>query len=287
MTPRSTHRPRRSGSATMITVAPTGAESAKAAVPALPVTLDELVTTAKECQVAGAAVIHVHIRDDQARPTLDLARLTDTVQALREATDLIVQLSTGGAVSDGFDSRLAVLDAAPDACSLTCGTVNFGDEVFLNPWPFIRDLYEKTQQAGVVPEFELFDLGHVATLHRLLGELGPPHGGHVHCDLVMGVPGGMPGDAATLVAAVAALPNGATWSATGIGRTTVPVMLAALSAGGHLRVGMEDTTSFARGRPVTGNAELVERAATLAGLAQRPAMPPAAAREMLGVTSNF
>jgi uncharacterized protein (DUF849 family) len=286
MTPRSTHRPRRSSPATMITVAPTGAESDKAAVPALPVTLDELVTTAKECQVAGAAVIHVHIRDDQARPTLDLARLTDTVQALREATDLIVQLSTGGAVADGFSSRLAVLDAAPDACSLTCGTVNFGDEVFLNPWPFIRDLYEKTQQVGVVPEFELFDLGHVATLHRLLAELGPPHGGHVHCDLVMGVPGGMPGDAATLVAAVAALPNGATWSATGIGRTTVPVMLAALSAGGHLRVGMEDTTSFARGRPVTGNAELVERAATMAGLAQRPAMPPAAAREMLGVTSN-
>src|ERR1044071_3710838 len=168
---------------TMITVAPTGAESAKAAVPALPVTLDELVTTAKECQVAGAAVIHVHIRDDQARPTLDLARLTDTVQALREATDLIVQLSTGGAVTDGFASRLAVLDAAPGACSLTCGTVNFGDEVFSNPWPFIRELYAKTQATGVVPEFELFDMGQVATLHRRLGELGPPAGGHVHCDL--------------------------------------------------------------------------------------------------------
>jgi uncharacterized protein (DUF849 family) len=287
MTSDSRHRPSRSAPATMITVAPTGAESDKAAVPALPVTLDELVAAAKECQAAGAAVIHVHIRDDAARPTLDLGRLTDTVRALREATDLIVQLSTGGAVSDGFEPRLEVLDAAPDACSLTCGTVNFGDEVFLNPWPFIRDLYAKTQQVGVVPEFELFDLGHVATLHRLLAELGPPHGGHVHCDLVMGVPGGMPGDAATLVAAVAALPEGATWSATGIGRTTVPVMLAALSAGGHLRVGMEDTISFARGRPVTGNAELVERAATLAGLAQRPPMPPAAAREMLGVTSNF
>ncbi len=86
----------------------------------------------------------------------------------------------------------------------------------------------------------------------------------MHCDLVMGVPGGMPGTAAALVAAVAALPAGATWSATGIGRTTLPVLLAALAAGGHLRVGMEDTTSFARGRPVTGNAELVERAATLA-----------------------
>jgi uncharacterized protein (DUF849 family) len=272
--------------ATLITVAPTGAESEKSAVPALPVTLDELVTTAKECQAAGAAVIHVHIRDGQARPTLDLPRLRDTVAALREATDLIVQLSTGGAVTDSFGDRLAVLDAAPDACSLTCGTVNFGEEVFHNPYPFIRDLYSRTQELGVVPEFELFDFGHIATLHRLLAGHGAPHGGHVHCDLVMGVPGGMPGDAATLTQAVSALPEGATWSATGIGRTTLPVMFAALAAGGHLRVGMEDTVSFARGRPVTGNAELVERAATLAGLAQRPPMRPEQARAMLGVSGR-
>ncbi len=272
--------------ATLITVAPTGAESEKSAVPALPVTLDELVTTAKECQAAGAAVVHVHIRDGQARPTLDLARLKDTVAALREGTDLIVQLSTGGAVTDSFDDRLAVLGAAPDACSLTCGTVNFGEDVFHNPYPFIRDLYARTQELGVVPEFELFDFGHIATLHRLLAGHGAPHGGHVHCDLVMGVPGGMPGDVATLTQAVSALPEGATWSATGIGRTTLPVMFAALAAGGHLRVGMEDTVTFARGRPVTGNAELVERAATLAGLAQRPAMRPEQARDMLGVSGH-
>ena len=271
---------------TLITVAPTGAEADKAAVPALPVTLAELVVTAKECEAAGAAVIHVHIRDDEARPTLDVSRLADTVAALREGTGLIVQLSTGGAVTDSFASRLAVLDAAPDACSLTCGTVNFGDDVFSNPWPFIKDLYQLTQERQVVPEFELFDLGHVATLHRLLAEFGPPAGGHVHCDLVMGVPGGMPGDVATLAAAVAALPAGATWSATGIGRTTLPVMLGALGAGGHLRVGMEDTLTFSRGRPVARNAELVERAADLARLAQRPPMPPAEARAFLGIPAR-
>ena len=138
----------------------------------------------------------------------------------------------------------------------------------------------------MVPEFELFDLGHIATLHRLLGDLGPPHGGHVHCDLVMGVPGGMPGNAATLVQAVSALPAGATWSATGIGRTSLPVIFAALSGGGHLRVGMEDTVSFARGRPATSNAELVERAATLAGLAQRPPLRPDQARALLGVNGR-
>src|SRR5579863_3254759 len=271
---------------TLITVAPTGAEADKAAVPALPVTMDELVATAKECEAAGAAVIHVHIRDGTARPTLDRGLLTDTVAALREGTDLVVQLSTGGAVTDSFADRLAVLDAAPDACSLTCGTVNFGDGVFANPYPFMRELYARTKNQGVVPEFELFDLGQVASLHRLLAELGPPHGGHVHCDLVMGVPGGMPGTVAALTAAVAALPAGATWSATGIGRTTLPVLLGALAAGGHLRVGMEDTLSFARGRPVARNAELVERAAELARLAQRPPMPPAEAREFLGLPAR-
>jgi uncharacterized protein (DUF849 family) len=268
---------------TMITVAPTGAESEKDAVPALPVTLDELVSTAIQCQEAGAAVIHVHIRDNEAKPTLDIGRLTDTVRALREVTDLVVQLSTGGAVTDSFERRLAVLDAGPDACSLTCGTVNFGADVFMNPWGFITELYAKTRELGIVPEFELFDFGHIATLHRLLAELGAPAGGHVHCDLVMGVPGGMPGNAATLVQAVAALPPGATWSATGIGRTSLPVLFAALAAGGHLRVGMEDTVSYARGRPVVSNAELVARAAAAAGLAQREAMSPAAARAMLGV----
>jgi uncharacterized protein (DUF849 family) len=271
---------------TLITVAATGAEADKARVPALPVTLRELTETAVRCQQAGAAVIHVHIRDDDAKPTLDVGRLKDTVAALRESTGLIVQLSTGGAVTDGFAARLAVLDAGPDACSLTCGTVNFGDDVFANPWGFIGDLYQLTQAREVVPEFELFDLGHIATLHRLLREFGPPAGGHVHCDLVMGVPGGMPGDVATLIAAVKALPDGATWSATGIGRTTLPVMFGALAAGGHLRVGMEDTLTFASGRPVTGNTELVQRAAQLATIAQRPPMTPAEARDFLGIPAR-
>jgi uncharacterized protein (DUF849 family) len=268
---------------TLITVAPTGAETAKADAPGLPVTLDELVSAAEACEAAGAALIHVHIRDDQARPTLDLGRLQDTVAALRERTTLVVQLSTGGAVTDPFEHRLRVLDAEPDSCSLTCGTVNFGDDVFSNPWSFMVELYERTQAQQVVPEFELFDLGHVASLHRLLDTCGEPFGGRIHCDLVMGVPGGMPGTAATLVAAVQALPEGATWSATGVGRTTLPVALAALASGGHLRVGMEDTLTFSKGQPVVDNAQLVRRAAELATLAQRPPMSTDETRVMLNV----
>ncbi len=271
------------GMRTLITVAPTGAESAKADVPNLPVTLEELVDTAKACEKSGAAMIHVHIRDATAQPTLDLGRLRETVTALRLDTDLVVQLSTGGAVTDPLENRIKVLDVEPDSCSLTCGTVNFGDDVFMNPWPFMVDLYRRTQEREVVPEFELFDLGHVAALNRLLDKYGLPYGGKIHCDLVMGVPGGMPGTADALVTAVSALPDGATWSATGVGRTSLPVAFAALAKGGHLRVGMEDTLTFARGRPVRDNAELVERAAALATIAQRPPMTGDEARTMLNV----
>lgn len=268
---------------TMITVAPTGAESAKADVPALPVTLDELVRTARACADIGAAVVHVHVRDDAARPTLDLARLTDTVTALREATDLVVQLSTGGAVTDPEADRLRALDADPDAASCSMGTVNFGSDVFLNRWDFIVELHTAMRDREIVPEYEVFDLGQLTTLARLLDKHGLPYGGHVHCDFVMGVPGGMPGTTQALVAAVQALPPGATFSATGVGRSTLPVMLAALSAGGHLRVGMEDTLTYAPGEPVRDNGQLVARAAGLARIAQRPPATVEDTRALLGV----
>ncbi len=269
---------------TLITVAPTGAETAKEDVPALPTTLGELVDTAERCQAAGAAMIHLHIRDQDHRPTLEISRLRDAVDAIRDSTTLVVQLSTGGSVHDLLESRLKVLDAEPDSCSLTMGTTNFGDDVFLNPWPFVAELYQLSQERQVVPEFELFDLGHVAALHRLLDAYGLPFGERVHCDLVMGVPGGMPGNADALVAAVQALPDATTsWSATGIGRTSLAVALASLSKGGHLRVGMEDTLTLARGVPVTHNVELVSRAASLCELAQRPAMSTDEARDFLQV----
>jgi 3-keto-5-aminohexanoate cleavage enzyme len=272
--------------ALLVTVAPTGAETAKADCPQLPTTLEELVAAARECKAAGAAMIHVHIRDGEHRPTLDQGRLKDTVAALREATDLVVQLSTGGSVHDPLDDRLKVLDAKPDSCSLTMGTTNFGDDVFSNPWPFVCDLYQLSQEREVVPEFELFDLGQVAALRRLLDRYGLPYGGRVHCDFVMGVPGGMPGTADALVAGVATLPPQVTsWSATGIGRTTLAVALTALAKGGHLRVGMEDVLTISRGVPVESNTQLVERAVALGAIAQRRPMTPTEARTLLGLNA--
>ncbi len=274
---------------TVITVAPTGAESSKAAVPPLPVTLDELVTTAKECEALGASIIHVHIRDDAAQPTLDQGRLRATVSTLRESTDLVVQLSTGGAVTDPESDRLAVLDAGPEMASCTMGTVNFGDGVFLNRWEFIVDLHTRMQERAIVPEYEIFDLGQLSTLQRLLDKYGLPAGGHVHVDLVLGVPGGLPGTTAALVACAAAirdLPAGSTFSATGIGRSTIAVQLASLSAGGHLRVGLEDTVTYAKGRPVESNMQLVARAVAFAELAQRPPLTTTETRALLGVPTR-
>jgi 3-keto-5-aminohexanoate cleavage enzyme len=268
---------------TLITVAPTGAEHAKADVPNLPVTLAELVSTARDCEQVGAGMIHVHIRGDDTKPTLDLGRLTDTVAALREQTNLVVQLSTGGAVTDPEEDRLRVLDALPDSASCTMGTVNFGDDVFLNRWEFVVELHKRMRDRGIVPEYEIFDIGQLATLRRLLDEHGLPAGDHVHVDLVMGVPGGMPGDVETLVAALRLIPDGASFSATGIGRTSLPVMLASLSAGGHLRVGMEDTVSYARGQRVRDNAQLVARAAGLAKISQRPPLTTTEVRELLAI----
>lgn len=271
-------------SGTLITVAPTGAELAKADLPQLPTTLEELVATAVACEAAGASLIHLHIRDDEHRPTLDAGRLSAAVEALREATDLVVQLSTGGSVHDPLATRLTVLEAGPDSCSLTCGTTNFGDDVFLNPWSLMSDLYVQAQEREVVPEFELFDLGHAWSLRRLIDAHGLPFGGKVHVDFVTGVPGGMPGTPEALYAGVQALPAEVTsWSATGIGRAHLPIMAAALAGGGHLRVGMEDNIMFARGQQVQHNSELVARAADLAATMQRPAMSTAAARELLGI----
>jgi len=273
-----------SAAGTLITVAPTGAETAKADCPQLPTTLAELVETAVSCQAAGASMIHLHLRDAAHQPTLDAVLLREAVQAVREQTSLVIQLSTGGSVHDSLARRLTVLDAEPDSCSLTCGTTNFGNEVFLNPFPFMAQLYQLAREREIVPEFELIELGHVEGLRRLIDTYGLPFGGKVHVDFVTGIPGGMPGTPAALLAGIQALPAEVTsWAAGGIGRSHLPIAATALASGGHLRVGMEDNLVFAKGQPVRRNDELVSRAADLARLMQRPPLTTDEARALLSV----
>jgi uncharacterized protein (DUF849 family) len=251
-----------------VTVAPTGAESGYADNPGIPLQPEEIVAQAIECEAAGAALIHIHGRDARGGSSLDHGVLRAIMDGVRESTRLIIQLSTGGGVHDSPEDRLRVVDLAPESCSLTCGTVNFGRSVFANPLPFIEQLYLAMLERQVMPEFECFELGHIETLNRLLDKHGAPTAGTVHCNLVMGVPGAMPGTLPALVTARASLPTDASWSATGIGRTSIPVMLGTLAMGGNLRVGMEDTLRYSAEEMVTDNAQLVRRAVALGRSAQ-------------------
>ena len=268
---------------TLITLAPTGAEHEVQRVPGLPITPEQLGDVAASCEHEGAGMIHVHARDRAGQPSLDLGILSEHMDAVKASSDLIIQLSTGGSVEDTFDDRVRVLELQPESCSLTLGTVNFGTSTFMNPWGLIRSLYEAANSLHVMPEFEVFDLGHLWTLERLIDDVGPTWNGRVHVDFVLGVPGALPGTAQALTTLVASLPDYVTsWSATGIGRSALSVLLGTLAHEGNVRVGLEDTVWLAQGKPAT-NAALVNRAAEAAILAQRPPLSPRQGRVLLGL----
>ncbi len=245
---------------TTITVVPAAVD------PAAPVPPEQLVRTARSGRDVGASVVLVRGRaDGGAAP--DLARLTDTVTALRETTELVVQLSL---------DRLEALDADPDAVSVPLGAAE----------DFVVELHRQLRDRRIAPVYEVAELDQLTALRRLLDAEGPPGSGQLHCQLVLGAPGGLPGTTAALVAAVQRLPEGATFSATGLGPATLPVLLATLSAGGHLRVGRADTPAAGPGEPVRGDIQLVARAAGLARIAQRPPAPVDLTRALLGVAER-
>jgi 3-keto-5-aminohexanoate cleavage enzyme len=265
----------------IITAAAVGAEVTKEQQPALPVSPQELAADAAACREAGASIYHLHVRDDSGEPTMDVDRFAECLRAIRAATDLIVQFTSGGAVSDTEESRLAPLELRPEMATLTTGTVNFGDEVFYNPAPLVERFYRRMRQLGVLPEFEIFDSGMLASAERLLKKHGDGH--HLHFDFVLGVPGGMPAwpDAVEFLARH--LPAGATFSATGIGRAHLDVTHAAIGLGGHVRTGLEDVRYYDPGRPARSNAELIARVADLGRSAGRAIATPEVARRLLGL----
>ncbi|HEX2294647.1 MAG TPA: 3-keto-5-aminohexanoate cleavage protein [Actinomycetota bacterium] len=265
----------------VLTVAAVGAELTLADQPNLPVTPELLARDAAECAAAGASIYHVHVRDEAARPTMDVERFRAARAAVEDVTDLIVQFTTGGAVTDPAEARLAPLDLRPEMATLTTGTVNFGDGVFSNPVPLVTRLYRTMLERDVVPEYEIFDAGMIATAVRLRDELDARH--HAHFDFVLGVPGALPAWEDALPFLVAHLPDGATWSATGIGRSHLPVAGQAIALGGHVRTGFEDVLYYEKGRKAESNAQLIERVAGLAKEAGRAVATPAQAREMLGL----
>lgn len=265
----------------IITVAGIGAELSPEQQPNLPVTPDEIAADAAACRAAGASIYHLHVRDLSGAPTMDVETFEAALTAIRSSTDLVVQFTSGGAVTDTEDARIAPLGLRPDMASLTTGTVNFGDEVFFNPVPLVRRLYGRMLDLGIGPEFEIFEGGMVATARHLYEELSAGH--HQHYDFVLGVPGALPAGDDVIPFLRSLLPAGATWSATGIGRAHLPVTEAAIASGGHVRTGFEDVRYYEPGRLAESNAELIGRVAEMARDSGREVASPETTRNLLGL----
>jgi 3-keto-5-aminohexanoate cleavage enzyme len=226
-------------------------------------------------------MIHVHCRNDDGTNTSEPARFAQALAAIRASSDLIVQFTTGGAIGMSASERAAPLALGPEMATLTCGTVNFGDDVFENSFPLMRGILAEMQRYGVRPELEIFDAGHIANAKRLAAEglLTFPQ----HFDFVLGVPGGLDASVSHLIDLIRDLPPGCTWSVAGIGRDQLPLATVAVAMGGHVRVGLEDNIYYAKGR-LASNEELVARVARIAGELGRPLATPSEARALLGLT---
>lgn len=263
----------------LITAAIVGAETMREHNPHVPYTPEEIAAEAVRCREAGASMVHVHGRHDDGQPTQDRETFEHILNGIRARTDVLVQFSTGGAVWMDVEQRIEALDLHPDMATLTTGTVNFGDDVFLNSWPMIQTIAQRLQTFGIRPEIEVFDTGMVDTALRLLkdGLIEAP----IHFDFVLGVPGAMGGAPENLDFLVSKIPDGSTWCVAGVGRHELPLAYKAIEMGGHVRVGLEDNVYIAKGELAQGSWELVARVAERAAAVGRPLHTPATAREML------
>ena len=269
----------------IITCAITGAETTKAANPALPVTAEEIAQGAFEAYEAGASVLHLHVRKDDGTPTQDVEVFRKAINLVRSRCDIVIEVTTGGAAWMTPEERLQPVTLNPEMASLDCGTVNFGDEYIVNTLPIMRQFAREMKDRGVRPTLECFDLGHVYASHILIKEglLEEPY----HYGLVLNVPGAAKYEMDVLEFMVRKLPRGAHFTAFGIGgKANVDSIYGTIALGGNLRVGFEDNIYYGKGRLAKSNAELVERAARIAKDCGRELARPEHVREMLKLRKN-
>lgn len=263
----------------IITAALTGAEISREQQAALPITPEEIGMAAAECAAAGASIVHVHARWPDGTPTQDKEVYRQIMDEVAQRCDVIVQISTGGAVGMSAQERLAPVALRPEMATLSMGSVNFGGDVFYNHPSDIDAFAREMHLQGVKPELEIFDSGMLATAKRWLakGALASP----AHFDLVMGVHGGMTGTPQALMYMLSELPPDATWTVAGIGAAQLPLTTMAIVLGGHVRVGFEDNIYYRKGELAVSNAQMVARVARIAGELERPVATPAQARQIL------
>lgn len=265
----------------IITVAPVGAETTRQDNPHLPLTPEEIAAEAVQCGKRGASIVHLHVRDDQGNATQSKEVFEKTIALIRKDSNLIVQVSTGGASWMTTEERLQPVTLKPEMATLTTGTVNFGAEVFSNPMPVIEKFAREILTHGVKPEVEVFEVGMVSNALNLVKKeiLTLP----LHFDFVMGVPGGISGESRNLLHLVESIPDGCTWSVAGIGRFELPLATLAILWGGHVRVGFEDNVFYQKGVLAEDNAQLVERVVRLARELGRDIATPEEARKILSL----
>jgi 3-keto-5-aminohexanoate cleavage enzyme len=267
----------------VITAAMVGAETTREQTPYLPITAEEIAEDAARCREAGAAMVHLHVRTPDGKPSQDAELFRAAIRAIRKRTDILVQVSTGGAVGMDVNERCGGLTLTgadrPDMATLTTGTVNFGEEVFWNPRPLVRDIAKRIKESGLRPELECFDLGMIDEANMLAKEglVQQP----AHYDFVLGVPGALAAREAALDFMISSLPEGSTWTVAAVGRHQLPYVDLAAVKGGNARVGLEDNIYVSKGVLAKGNWELVAEAAKRAQANGRTLATPDEARKLL------
>jgi 3-keto-5-aminohexanoate cleavage enzyme len=259
----------------IITAALTGPVATKADNAGIPGTVAEIAADARDCHQAGAAVIHIHLRDDQGNMTADLDVARRTVEAVREACPGITQLSTGG-LQFTYEERMRLVEAKPAMATLNPCTMTFAAAEFRNPPKQMMELAARMMELGVKPEVEIYDTGHLEMMLYLLHKelLVQP----LQVSIVMGVRGGMKGDPGLLAYLVRELPEGTSWQVIGVAKANLPMTAVGLAMGGNARTGMEDTLTLEKGVPADSNRQLVER---LVGIARSMQLEPAPVSEVV------
>ena len=268
----------------IISVAITGSVPRKADNRAVPISVSEQVESTHAAFEAGAALVHIHVRDEQENPSSDPTLFAQVQQGLlKHCPGIIIQFSTGGRGRDQTQ-RGSMLNLCPDMASLATGSVNFPTFIYENPPEFVRDLAATMQAERIKPEIEIFDLAMLYNAAELVKEglLESP----AHVQFVFGIAGALPARREILefqLSELAKVLPDATWTAAGLGRHQLEVNHWALELGGHCRTGLEDNIRFDRERLAASNAELVERVATLCGQYGRHAAKADEARKILGL----
>jgi 3-keto-5-aminohexanoate cleavage enzyme len=262
-----------SSDAVVITVAPTGSEVTRTNNPNVPYTPAEIVAEAVRAGNAGAGVVHVHVRDDDGRPSAEQGRFVAVVGGIRASSNLLSCVSTGGGTGMTMEERLAGAHSDPDAIGVETGSLNFSGHPFVTSAADTAKVIETASSYGKPLEVEAFDLGHIVDAAELIAKGALPPA--TPFNLVFGVKGGAPATASALRAMADHVPPASAWTITAIGRHQTPMLLQALLMGAPgIRVGFEDNVYLRRGLLAGSNAELVELAVSLADLiGRRPAEP--------------